>query len=181
VVGTLQALEALKWMLEIGDSLMGRLLVIDGLRLRFRELAVRKDPACPVCGTNPTITELIDYEAFCGVGAGSASGGSDAEVEPGTLSGMLGGATRPLVIDVREPWEHAIARLDHAVLIPLGELAARLGEVSAGADIVTYCHHGVRSLQARDLLRAAGFSHVRSLRGGIDAWAREVEPGMARY
>ena len=180
VIGSLQALEAIKLILGAGDSLVGRLLVFDALRLSFRQLTIRKDPDCPVCGPRPTITEPIDYEAFCGVG-GQDAAGSD-EITPAELSELLeraGGSVQ--VLDVREPWEWEIARLPQATLLPLGELAGRLGEVDPRAEIVTVCHHGARSAQAGTLLRAAGFSRVRSLSGGIDGWARDVEPGMARY
>jgi len=180
VIGSLQALEAIKLVLGTGESLVGRLVVFDALRLSFRQLALRKDPDCPVCGLRPTITEPIDYEAFCGIG-GQDAGGSD-EISAAELAQLLepgGGSVQ--VLDVREPWEWEIARIPQASLLPLGELATRLGEVDPRAEVVTYCHHGARSAQARELLRAAGFSRVRSLSGGIDGWAREIEPGMARY
>ena len=179
IVGSLQALEAIKWILGVGESLLGRLLIFDALRLRFREVRLRKDPDCPACGTAPSITELVDYEAFCGVRAAAVHPASD--VEPVALGTELSGAAPPYLLDVREPWEHAIVALPDAHLIPLGQLPARLAEVPADADIVTYCHHGLRSLQARSLLLGAGFGRVRSLAGGIDAWASDVEPGMVRY
>ena len=180
VIGSLQALEAIKLVLGTGESLVGRLLVFDALRLGFRQLVVQKDPECPVCGLHPTITEPIDYEAFCGIGGQDAAGGD--EISPVELMDLLergGGAVQ--VLDVREPWEWEIARIPQALLLPLGELATRLGEVDPRAEVVTICHHGARSAQAGALLRAAGFSRVRSLSGGIDGWAREIEPGMARY
>ena len=180
VIGSLQALEAIKLVLGTGESLVGRLVVFDALRLSFRQRALRKDPDCPVCGLRPTITEPIDYEAFCGIG-GQDAGGSD-EISAAELAQLLepgGGSVQ--VLDVREPWEWEIARIPQASLLPLGELATRLGEVDPRAEVVTYCHHGARSAQAGALLRAAGFSRVRSLSGGIDGWAREIEPGMARY
>jgi adenylyltransferase/sulfurtransferase len=185
VVGSLQALEAIKWILGAGESLLGRLVVFDALRLRFRELRLRKDPACPVCGTAPTITEPIDYEAFCGVASvspdGAASDAIVSEVAPGALARELGAGQRRLLLDVREPWEWDLVRIDGSILVPLGELPARLHELDPHADVITICHHGMRSLHARGLLLANGFGAVRSLAGGIDRWATEVDPGMVRY
>jgi len=178
IVGTLQALEAIKWILGVGEPLLGRLVLVDALRMRFRELELRKDPGCPLCGERPRIRELIDYEAFCGVG------GRDArpEITPRELRERLREGTQaPQLVDVREPFEWDIARLEEARLIPLGELPGRLGELDPAREVVTICHHGVRSLRAAEVLAGAGFRGVRSLAGGIDAWAREVDPGLARY
>ncbi len=179
IIGSLQALEALKLVLGVGESLVGRLVLVDGLRLRFRELALRKDPACPICGEHRSIRKLIDYEAFCGLlpEAGDAA----AEIAPQELQQGLAAGRVLLVVDVREPFEWDICRLEGAVHIPLRELPGRLGELDPRGDIVTVCHHGQRSLRAREILRGAGFSRVRSLRGGLDAWAAEVDPGMERY
>ena len=178
IVGSIQALEAMKLVLGAGTSLVGRLLLFDGLRLAFRELALRKDPACPICGEHPTVRELIDYEAFCGV-AGAADAGGEITVRE--LAAQRRAGLGPLVVDVRERFELEICRLEGALHIPLGELPARLRELDARREIVTLCHRGVRSLRAREILQAAGFGHVRSLRGGLDAWAAEIEPGMERY
>ncbi|HEX6643848.1 MAG TPA: molybdopterin-synthase adenylyltransferase MoeB [Gemmatimonadales bacterium] len=178
IIGSMQALEAIKLLLGVGDTLVGRLVLFDALRFRTRELALRKDPDCPVCGTSPTVTELIDYDAFCGMPAGPAP---DTEVGVRELAGELAGGAPPLLVDVREPHEWEIAHVGGATLIPLGELPARLAEIDPHRPIVTYCHRGVRSQRAREILAGAGFRGVRSLAGGIDAWAREVEPGMARY
>ena len=179
IVGSLQALEAVKWILDVGAPLRGRLLRFDGLAMEFRELALSRDPECPVCGAHPTVTELIDYEEFCGV---KPSGDDTAiEISAGELARLRGATEFPLLLDVRERWEWDVARIDGAVHLPLRELGARLRELDTRREIVTICHHGARSLRARDLLVGAGFSRVRSLAGGIDAWAEEVEPGMARY
>jgi molybdopterin/thiamine biosynthesis adenylyltransferase/rhodanese-related sulfurtransferase len=178
IIGSLQALEALKLVLGIGDSLVRRLVLFDALALAFRELRLRKDPDCPVCGPRPTITEPIDYQAFCGV---NGAGIDQADVTPEALARELAAGESPLLLDVRQPWEWEIARIEGSRLVPLGDLATRLREVDTRAAIVTICHHGLRSAQARDLLRAAGYTQVRSLAGGIDDWARVVEPGMARY
>jgi adenylyltransferase/sulfurtransferase len=179
VIGSLQALEALKLVLGQGETLLGRLLLFDALRLRFRELTLRKDPECPVCGTNPTLTTLIDYDAFCGVTPTAENAGS--EVEASALLAEIESGKPITLIDVREPHEWEIVRLPDARLIPLGQLPARLGELDPRSDIVTLCHHGLRSAQAREILLGAGFPRVRSLRGGIDGWATEAAPGMVRY
>jgi adenylyltransferase/sulfurtransferase len=147
---------------------------------RFRELRLRTAPACPICGENPTIRELIDYEAFCGIGAAPAYQGPEVVVEQ--LKDELDQKGDELVlIDVREPHEWEIAHIDGARLIPLGQLPDRLGELDGHAEIVTYCHKGSRSMKALEILRGAGFGKVRSLAGGVDAWASRVETGMARY
>jgi sulfur-carrier protein adenylyltransferase/sulfurtransferase len=180
IIGGIQALEAIKLVLGTGDPLIGRLIVFDALRFSFRELKLAKDPDCPVCGQHPSIVTPIDYEAFCGLAGHDAA--DDSEMSPRDLAALLqgrGGSVQ--VVDVRDPWEWEIARIEGAALLPLAELPGRLAEVDPRADIVTVCHHGLRSLQAKNLLRAAGFTRVRSLAGGIDQWAQEVEPGMARY
>ncbi len=178
IIGSIQALETIKLVLGIGESLVGRLLLLDGRALRFRELAVRKDPDCAVCGARPSVTALIDYEQFCGGGA-AASG--DLEISPAELQAAGAAADAPLLLDVREPFEAEIVRLPGSRLIPLGELPRRLAELDGRARVVAYCHRGTRSLQAAQLLRAAGFSGARSLRGGIDAWACEIDAEMTRY
>jgi molybdopterin/thiamine biosynthesis adenylyltransferase/rhodanese-related sulfurtransferase len=180
VIGTLQALEAIKWIVGVGDTTVGRLVVFDALRLRFREIAVRRDPGCAVCGDRPTITELIDYDAFCGVPDFSAVA-DDAEVSVNELQRALRSDASPAILDVREEWEFAIAHVAGSQLIPLGTLPERLAEIPRHREVVTVCHFGARSLAARDLLVRAGFSRVRSLAGGIDAWAESVDPAMRRY
>lgn len=179
IVGSIQALEAIKLLLGKGETLVGRLLLFDALKLRFRELELRKDPACPICGERRTIHELIDYEAFCGVGQETAE--QDKEITPAELAEMLASGKPPILLDVREPFEWEICHLPGARLVPLRELPGRLNELDGHREIVTYCHHGQRSMRALEILRAAGFSRVRSLKGGIDAWARELAPEMSRY
>ena len=181
IIGSLQALEAIKLVTGAGASLVGRLLLFDGLKLQFREIALTKDPDCAVCGPHPTVRRLIDYDAFCGVGAAGGGMMDEREIGPVALRDERRRNPDLLLLDVREPFEWDIAHLEGARLIPLGQLPARLGELDGHADIVAYCHHGMRSLQAVEMLRAAGFSKVRSLDGGIDAWAREVEPNLPRY
>jgi sulfur-carrier protein adenylyltransferase/sulfurtransferase len=180
IIGSIQALETIKWIIGAGDSLVGRLLLFDALKLRFRELELRKDPACPLCGSNPSIRELIDYEAFCGIGAepsyeGPEISAEELKVELDRKGGEL------VLIDVREPHEWEIAHIAGARLIPLNQLPERLGELDGHSEIVTHCHHGARSMKALEILKGAGFSKVRSLAGGIDTWAERVEPGLARY
>ncbi len=178
IIGSIQALEAIKLVLGIGEPLVGRLVLVDALRFRIRELQLRKDPECPVCGLTPSVTELIDYEAFCGIPPAPEA---ETEIDALALVRELGSDRPPVLLDVREPHEWEIAHVEGATLIPLGELPARLGELESHRPIVTYCHRGVRSQRARELLAGAGFGGVRSLAGGIDAWARDVEPEMARY
>src|SRR5690242_8489611 len=180
IIGSIQALEAIKLILGVGESLIGRLLTFDALKLRFREIAVEKDPACPVCGTKPTVTRLIDYEAFCGYGE-RGMGTGEREIDAAALRAEWDKNPDLVLLDVREPFEHDLAALPGSRLIPLGELPARLRELDGHAAIVTYCHHGARSARARDILVAAGFADVRNLTGGIDAWATAVVPRMPRY
>src|SRR5437763_6657923 len=179
IIGSIQAMETIKLILGVGEPLIGRLVLFDALKLQFRELKLEKDPDCPVCGPHPTVTELIDYEAFCGIGAEPSYDGAGITAQE--LQQEWERNSDLLVIDVREPHEYEIAHIDGAVLIPLGELPDRLGEVDGHREVVTHCHHGARSLKALEILKAAGFSKVRSLRGGIDAWAVNVDPSLPRY
>lgn len=180
IIGTIQASEALKLVLRAGVPLVGRLLVLDALRMRFREVRLEKDPDCPVCGTSPSIRELQDYEAFCGTAHGAVELDSDLEITPTELARALEAAPPPVLLDVREPMEHRLNRLPGAVLVPLGELPERLSELDQARDLIVYCHHGVRSIRAAQLLRGAGF-RARSLRGGITAWIDDIDPNMLRY
>jgi adenylyltransferase/sulfurtransferase len=181
IIGSLQALEAIKLVTGVGDSLVGRLLLFDGLKLQFREITLSKDPDCAVCSPHPTVTTLIDYEAFCGVRDGGRETGDRWEIGPVELRDERQRNPQLLLVDVRERFEWEITHLEGARLIPLGQLPGRLRELDGHADIVAYCHHGIRSERAVEILRAAGFAGARSLRGGVDAWAREVDPGMPRY
>ena len=181
IIGSLQALEAIKLIVGFGESLIGRLVLFDGRRMQFRELALQKDSDCPVCGTHPTVTKLIDYEAFCGVGPGSQEPGAGAEITARDLQRERSRKPDLLLVDVREPREAQIASIEGSRLIPLRELPRRLSEIPSHAEIVTHCHHGQRSLKAREILVGAGFQNVRSLAGGIDAWSREIDPDVPRY
>jgi len=179
IIGSLQALEAIKLIVGLGEPLIGRLVLFEGRRMQFRELALEKDPECPVCGAHPSVTELIDYEAFCGVG--NQESGNGVEISARDLQRERAHKPNLLLLDVREPREAEIAHIDGARLIPLRELPDRLAELPGHAEIVTHCHHGQRSLRAREILVGAGFHNVRSLAGGIDAWSREVDSGVPRY
>ena len=187
LVGMVQATETLKLILDLGDTLAGRLLLMDTLRMRFRTIEVRPDPDCPACGTRE-IRELQDYDVFCGVSpaveaepATEATAGGGAEVTPAELARRLAAGERPLLLDVREPYEHAIARLPDARLVPLATLSSAAADLDPQAEIVVLCHHGVRSAAAADFLRERGFRRVRNLAGGIDRWSRDVDPRVARY
>jgi len=179
IIGSIQAMETIKLIVGAGEPLIGRLLLFDALKLQFRELKLEKDPDCPVCGRNPTVTQLIDYEAFCGIGAEPVYDGADVTADE--VKGELDAGKELVLLDVRDPHEYEITHIDGAKFIPLGELPARLNELDDHADVVTYCHHGARSLKALEILKAAGFAKVRSLRGGIDAWAVNVAREMPRY
>jgi len=185
IIGSIQALETIKLLLGEGDTLAGRLLIFDALGMEWREVSLRRNPDCPVCGDRPTQTELIDYDVFCGVApvadGEAASGGVDvAEVSAATVAEQLASDSPPFLLDVREPWEWAVSSLAdrRARLIPLDELEDRLGEIPSDLPVVVYCRTGQRSLQAALRIVDAGYGPVSNLRGGLVAWAREVEPGL---
>jgi len=179
IIGTIQALETIKLILGRGVTLVGRLVLFDAFEFSFRELKLKRDPECSVCGEYPTVRELIDYEAFCGSGAPTTHVGM--EITVCELHRLLEQNHDLQVVDVRELYEWAICHIEGSKLIPLASLPAKLRQLDGHKEIVTICHLGVRSLLALEILRAAGFSRVRSLKGGIDAWAREVDLGMATY
>ena len=181
VIGTLQATEAIKLILEQGESLNGRLLLFDALKMNFRELKLRKDPNCPICGENPTIKELIDYNEFCGISLNGNGYETEFYVSPEELKIELEETDCPLFLDVREPQEFEICHFDEAKLIPLSQIPNRIHELSTADDIVLYCKVGQRSAQAMNFLKEAGFKKVRNLKGGIDAWAEKVDLEMPRY
>jgi molybdopterin/thiamine biosynthesis adenylyltransferase/rhodanese-related sulfurtransferase len=180
VIGTIQATEAIKLLLGKGKPLIGRLLLYDALEMSFDEVQLRKDPACPVCGENPTVTELIDYVQFCGLDPAETLEPS-WEIAPEELASRIRAGERPVLLDVREPHEWEIAHLEGATLIPQGDLLARMGELSTADDIVLYCRSGERSVRAFKLLHEAGFRRLKNLRGGINAWAQAVDPSLPRY
>jgi sulfur-carrier protein adenylyltransferase/sulfurtransferase len=182
-VGLLQATEAIKLIIGNGKPLIGRLLLFNALDMSFRELKVRKDPACPLCGEHATIKELIDYEQFCGVGRGNeeAYESAGAEIDAVTLKEWQDGKKKFVLVDVREPQEFDIAAIPGAKLIPLGQIAARVSELDTADEIVLQCHHGSRSARAQAALAKFGFKKTYNLAGGIDAWATDVDPSMPRY
>ncbi|HZO09096.1 MAG TPA: molybdopterin-synthase adenylyltransferase MoeB [Myxococcota bacterium] len=182
LVALIQATETVKLLTGIGEPLIGRLLQVDALRMEFREFRLRKDPACPLCGEAPTIRALIDYEGFCGVEAPKEVA-MIPEVSAAEVHAALQRGEDLLVLDVREPDEHAIASIAGARLVPLGTLAQRIGELEPWRDrrVVVTCHHGPRALRAAEALRAGGFRRVENLAGGIEAWSLTVDPRVARY
>ena len=183
IIGTMQAVEAIKLILGIGDSLLGRLLHFDALKMKFREFKLRRDPECPVCGENPSIVAPIDYELFCD--AGMSNGNSNAnevpEISVEELKRRRDAGDRLLLLDVREPQEYEIARIEGAVLIPLGQLSDRLGELDGAEEIVVQCHSGMRSARAVQFLRQQGIENAVNLAGGIEAWSERIDPSVPRY
>ncbi|HLF37291.1 MAG TPA: molybdopterin-synthase adenylyltransferase MoeB [Anaerolineales bacterium] len=183
-IGALQATEALKLLLGIGEPLIGKLLLFDALNMSFEELRLKKNPGCRVCSENPEVTELIDYEAFCGVPGHDREESllaSEFEIEPTDLAARLANGERFRLIDVREPHELEISRIEGAVLIPLGSLAARMHELDSSEEMVVFCKSGSRSARAVELLAGAGFRKQKNLKGGINAWARQVDPSLPLY
>jgi adenylyltransferase/sulfurtransferase len=180
IVGALQAAETIKLVLGTGEPLVGRLLLVDALALRFRELTLARDPDCPVCGDQPTITRLIDYDTFCGV-APRSEGSGGMNVTAAELKAEMAQGRKVTLLDVREQWEWDLAHIEGSVHMPLSTMPARLGELDQGAAIVTVCHHGSRATQAARFLKGQGAADVRVLQGGIDGWAEHIEPGMERY
>src|ERR1035438_10358315 len=176
-IGLIQATETVKLILGIGEPLVGRLLLYDALAMKFRELKLRRNVDCPVCGDHPTVTKLIDYHQFCGVPQQPPKQESkltDDEIEVTEVKEKIGRAPRFVLIDVREPHEYQICNIPAARLIPLGEVGKRLGELDPEADIVIHCKSGIRSARACGILKAAGFKHVRNMKGGILAWSVPV-------
>jgi sulfur-carrier protein adenylyltransferase/sulfurtransferase len=186
LIGVVQATETVKLILGVGKPLVGRLLLYDALEMTFREMKVRKNPECPICGPHRTIHALIDYHEFCGVrGAESttpkANGMALEEITPKELHALLDTKKPPLILDVRNPEEIAICRIAGSTVIPLPELPNRLSELDPSAAMVVHCKSGVRSAKAISLLQAAGFSHLKNLKGGILAWITDIDPSLPKY
>src|SRR5215471_348656 len=186
-IGLIQATETVKLILGIGEPLIGRLLLYDALGMRFRELKLRKNPECPICGEHRTITQLIDYHQFCGVPQQTAQPPveekkvTEGEIEVTEVKEKLDRGDKFVLVDVREPHEHQICNIPAAVLIPLGQVPQRLGELDPEADIVVHCKSGMRSAKACGILKSAGFKHVRNMKGGILAWSDRVDPSVPKY
>src|SRR5437870_7650382 len=181
LVGVIQATEAIKLILGQGDSLIGRLLLVDALGMKFRELKLRKNPDCPVCGKHPSITKLIDYNEFCGIrGEEKPVEAGVPEIQVEELKRRLDAGEDVFVLDVREPHEYQICNIN-GYLIPLGDLPKRVHELDSSREIVAHCRSGARSAKAVDFLRQAGFKKVHNLAGGILAWAERVDPKMPKY
>jgi sulfur-carrier protein adenylyltransferase/sulfurtransferase len=183
IVGTIQATETIKLILGIGETLAGRLLLIDAQSMQFRAMTLRKDPACPACGTR-TITALIDYDEFCGSPGADAMDDIDdvLEITPRELAARLSGGDDSFdLIDVREPYEWAIARIDGARLVPLGQVPKSLSSLDKTREIVVMCRSGVRSADAVRFMQSQGFARVRNLAGGILRWSSDVDPRVPRY
>jgi sulfur-carrier protein adenylyltransferase/sulfurtransferase len=182
LIGLVQATEAVKLILGIGETLVGRLLLYDALGLRFRELKVRRDPACPVCGDHPSIRELIDYREFCGVPETAQSQtGPEPQIEVTELKAKMDRGEPFVLIDVREPHEYQICRISGSRLLPLGDLAKRVSELDSADDIVVHCKSGIRSTKAVEFLMKAGFRKVWNLKGGIQAWSDRIDPTVPKY
>jgi sulfur-carrier protein adenylyltransferase/sulfurtransferase len=187
IIGVIQATEAIKVMLGIGEPLIGRFLIYDALKMRFRELKLRKDPECPVCGTNPTVTKLIDYEQFCGLRAepqaaqGAGATVSETEITPTELKKRLDAGDKLFILDVREPNEYQINRIPGSTLIPLGDLPRRYQELPSDVEIIAHCKMGGRSAKAQDFLKSVGITNVKNLRGGILEWVDKVDPSQPKY
>ena len=186
VIGTIQATEAVKLIMGIGEPLIGRFLIYDALKMKFRELRLKKDPDCPVCGPNPTVRELIDYEQFCGVAPSAPEvavtvNESETETTVQELKKKIDAKDDFFLLDVREPNEYQIGRIPGSTLIPLGEVPQRVGEIPRDKEIIVHCKMGGRSAKAATFLRQQGFTNVKNLKGGILDWSDKVDPTVPKY
>ena len=179
VMGAVQAIQAISVLVGKGSPLVGRLLVFSGQDSTFEEVRVRKSPDCPVCGPNPTIRGLIDYDSFCGSKASKAD--KTFDIEPLELDESIRRGERPILLDVREPYEYAICHLEGAKLIPVDQIPQRMKELDSTRSVVVYCHVGVRSARVTKILREAGYLRAVNLKGGIEAWRQQVDPSMRGY
>ncbi len=180
IIGSIQAVEAVKLIVGFGESLIGRLIMLEGATMDFREVKLDKAVNCSICGPRPTIHGLIDYEEFCGMERNTGKDETSAQISVRQLKQRWDRGDRPFVLDVREEYEYRLAHLD-AHLIPLRELSGRVSELDPSKEIIVYCHVGGRSMSAVRFLNSKGFTNVKNLAGGIDAWAREIDPTMIRY
>jgi sulfur-carrier protein adenylyltransferase/sulfurtransferase len=181
-IGLIQATETVKLILGIGEPLVGRLLLYDALAMRFRELKLRRNVECPVCGDHPTIRELIDYEQFCGIpNQPHEPVAAEGDIDPVEVKAKIDRGDPFVLIDVREPHEYQICNIPYAKLIPLGDLPKRVSELNSADEIVAHCKSGMRSAKAVDFLKQAGFRKVRNMKGGILAWSDKVDPSVPKY
>ena len=184
IIGLIQSTEIIKLILNKGDSLIGRLLLFQAMPMKFRELRLKKDPDCPVCSKNATIKELIDYDEFCSVGRGEENvKETDISIEITTheLKKLIDEKLSFTLIDVREPHEYQICRIEGATLMPLATIANQMSGLDQTGEIITYCHAGMRSYKAAEFLKSMGFGKVRSLKGGIKSWSRDIDPSIPVY
>jgi len=186
VIGTIQATEAIKLIMGIGEPLVGRFLIYDALRMKFRELKLKKDPDCPVCGTHPTVTALIDYEQFCGVApaateVGVSTASSETETDVKELKRKIDAKEEFFLLDVREPNEYQIGKIPGSTLIPLGEVPQRVNEIPRDREIIVHCKMGGRSAKAAAFLRQQGYTNVKNLKGGILDWSDQIDPSVPKY
>ncbi len=186
IIGVMQATEAIKLLTDTGRSMLGRLVLFDALTMQFREVKIKKNPDCPICSEKPSITELIDYEEFCGtkvIGEKETNEETDDYIMVGHLKQALDGknGSSLFLLDVRNPQEWDICYIEGAHLIPLPDLSSRINEIPQDKKIITICHSGRRSLTALNLLKGAGIKNVQSLKGGVEEWAQKIDPKMARY
>ena len=188
IIGTIQATEAIKLIIGAGEPLIGRFLIFDALRMKFRELKLQRDPDCPVCGVRPTVHALIDYEQFCGVApvaetheAKPAAGGQALDITVTDLKARMDRGEKLTIVDVREPQEFQICRIPGTTLIPLGDVPARVNELDPNQEIIVHCKMGGRSAKAADFLRSVGFKDVKNLKGGILDWSDKIDPSVPKY
>jgi adenylyltransferase/sulfurtransferase len=184
MIGIVQATEAIKLITGIGEPLIGRFMIYDALKMKFRELKLRKDPDCPVCGTHPTVTKLIDYDQFCGVAPAApepVAVNHATEITAVELKQRLDRGDKLKIVDVREPNEYQINRIPGSQLIPLGDVPKRYEELNKNDEIVVHCKMGGRSAKAADFLRSVGFTRVLNLKGGILDWVDKVDPSQPKY
>ncbi|MFP4438123.1 MAG: molybdopterin-synthase adenylyltransferase MoeB [Chloroflexaceae bacterium] len=183
VIGTIQATEVIKLLTGIGEPLIGRLMLYDALEMRFRELKLRRNPECPICGEHPTITELIDYDAFCGIMPNEVNViESQYEITPRELAALLDHTDRPFLLDVRNSYEADIATIPGTDrLIPVDQLVHHMNQLDSAREMVVYCRSGVRSANAVNMLKGAGFRKVKNLVGGVLRWSDDIDPSMPKY
>ncbi len=187
IIGVIQATETIKLLTGIGEPLIGRFLIYDALRMKFRELKLKRDPECPVCGDHPTVTKLIDYDEFCGIRpdvtaeAAAVAAGNQWEISAVELKARLDKGDKLFILDVREPNEYQICKIEGSTLIPLGEVPRRYQELPKDVEIICQCKMGGRSQKALDFLRTVGFTNMKNLKGGILDWIDKVDPSQPKY